>query len=57
MSAEMIGTTRPRVSFCMNKFRKFGFISYNGRMSHLEIHSSLLSVVLNERPPHIKADH
>jgi CRP/FNR family cyclic AMP-dependent transcriptional regulator len=57
MSAEMIGTTRPRVSFCMNKFRKFGFISYNGRVSHLEIHSSLLSVVLNERPPHIKADH
>jgi CRP/FNR family cyclic AMP-dependent transcriptional regulator len=57
MLAEMVGTTRPRVSFFMNKFRKLGFISYNGRMSHLEIHSSLLSVVLNERPPHIKADH
>jgi CRP/FNR family cyclic AMP-dependent transcriptional regulator len=57
MLAEMVGTTRPRVSFFMNKFRKLGFISYNGRMSHLEIYSSLLSVVLNERPPQIKADH
>jgi CRP/FNR family cyclic AMP-dependent transcriptional regulator len=54
MLAEMIGTTRSRVSFFMNKFRKLGFISYNG---HMEIHSSLLSVVLSERPPHIKADH
>jgi CRP/FNR family cyclic AMP-dependent transcriptional regulator len=43
--AEIIGTTRPRVSHFMNKFRKLGFIKYNG---HLEIHSSLLSVVLNE---------
>ncbi len=41
--AEIIGTTRPRVSHFMNKFRKLGFIDYNG---HLEIHSSLLSVVL-----------
>jgi CRP/FNR family cyclic AMP-dependent transcriptional regulator len=41
--AEIIGTTRPRVSHFMNKFRKLGFISYNG---HLEIHSSLLNVVL-----------
>jgi len=41
--AEIIGTTRPRVNSFMNKFRKLGFISYNG---HLEIHSSLLSVVL-----------
>jgi CRP/FNR family cyclic AMP-dependent transcriptional regulator len=41
--AEMIGTTRSRVSFFMNKFRKLGFIEYNGR---LEVHSSLLSVVL-----------
>ena len=41
--AEMIGTTRPRVSFFMNKFRKLGFIEYNGR---LQVHSSLLSVVL-----------
>jgi CRP-like cAMP-binding protein len=44
--AEMIGTTRSRVSHFMNKFRHRGFIDYNG---HLEIHSSLLSVVLNER--------
>jgi CRP/FNR family transcriptional regulator, cyclic AMP receptor protein len=52
--AEMIGTTRSRVSFFMNKFRKLGLISYNG---HMEVHSSLLNVVLHERPPHIKADH
>jgi CRP-like cAMP-binding protein len=45
--AEMIGTTRSRVSHFMNKFRKLGFIDYNG---HLEVHSSLLSVILNERP-------
>jgi CRP/FNR family transcriptional regulator, cyclic AMP receptor protein len=43
--AEMIGTTRSRVSHFMNKFRELGFIDYNG---HLEVHSSLLSVVLNE---------
>jgi CRP/FNR family transcriptional regulator, cyclic AMP receptor protein len=43
--AEMIGTTRPRVSFFMNKFRKLGFIEYNG---DLKIHSSLLSVVLRD---------
>jgi CRP/FNR family cyclic AMP-dependent transcriptional regulator len=43
--AEIIGTTRPRVSHFMNKFRKLGFISYNG---HLEVHSSLLSVVLHD---------
>ena len=43
--AEMIGTTRPRVSFFMNKFRKLGFIEYNGR---LQVHSSLLSVVLRD---------
>jgi CRP/FNR family transcriptional regulator, cyclic AMP receptor protein len=42
--AEMIGTTRSRVSHFMNKFRELGFIDYNG---HLEVHSSLLSVVLN----------
>ena len=45
--AEMIGTTRSRVSFFLNKFRKLGFISYNGTM---EIHSSLLSVVLQDQP-------
>ena len=41
----MIGTTWPRVSFFMNKFRKLGFIEYNG---DLKIHSSLLSVVLRD---------
>jgi CRP-like cAMP-binding protein len=46
--AEMIGTTRSRVSHFMNKFRQLGFIDYNG---HLEIHSSLLSVVLSDLPP------
>jgi CRP/FNR family cyclic AMP-dependent transcriptional regulator len=45
--AEMIGTTRSRVSHFMNKFRQMGFIDYNG---HLEVHSSLLSVVLNDQP-------
>jgi len=45
--AEMIGTTRSRVSHFMNKFRKLGFIDYNG---HLEIHSSLLNVVLHDQP-------
>ncbi|HET9536460.1 MAG TPA: Crp/Fnr family transcriptional regulator [Mesorhizobium sp.] len=45
--AEMIGTTRSRVSHFMNKFRGMGFIDYNG---HLEVHSSLLSVVLNDQP-------
>jgi len=43
--AEMIGTTRPRVNFFMNRFRKLGFIKYNGG---LQVHSSLLSVVLHE---------
>ena len=45
--AEMIGTTRSRVSFFMNRFRKLGFISYNG---HIEVHSSLLNVVLHDQP-------
>ena len=45
--AEMIGTTRSRVSQFMNKFRKLGFIKYNGTM---EVHSSLLSVVLHDQP-------
>ncbi len=45
--AEMIGTTRSRVSFFMNKFRRLGFISYNG---HIEIHRSLLNVVLHDQP-------
>jgi CRP-like cAMP-binding protein len=45
MLAEMIGTTRSRVSFFMNKFRKLGFIEYNGG---LHVHSSLLSIVLHD---------
>jgi CRP/FNR family transcriptional regulator, cyclic AMP receptor protein len=45
--AEMIGTTRSRVSFFMNKFRDLGFIEYNGDMV---VHSSLLSVVLHDQP-------
>jgi CRP/FNR family cyclic AMP-dependent transcriptional regulator len=45
--AEMIGTTRSRVSFFMNKFRKLGLIHYNGQ---IEIHPSLLNVVLHEKP-------
>jgi len=44
---EMIGTTRSRVSFFMNKFRKLGLIDYNG---HIEVHSSLLSAVLHDTP-------
>jgi hypothetical protein len=46
-AAEMIGTTRSRVSFFMNKFRKLGFIEYNGK---LEVHNSLLNVVLHDKP-------
>jgi len=45
--AEMIGTTRSRVSFFMNKFRKLGFISYNGK---IEVNSSLLNAVLYDKP-------
>jgi CRP/FNR family transcriptional regulator, cyclic AMP receptor protein len=45
--AEMIGTTRSRVSHFMNKFRRLGLIDYNG---HIEVHNSLLSAVLHEKP-------
>ena len=45
--AEMIGATRSRVTVFMNKFRQLGFISYNGK---LEVHSSLLNMVLHEEP-------
>src|SRR6266568_2863259 len=45
--AEMIGATRSRVSFFMNKFRQLGFIQYNGS---IEVHSSLLNVVLHDQP-------
>ena len=43
----MVGTTRSRVSHFMNKFRQLGFIAYNG---HMEVHSSLLSVLLADQP-------
>jgi CRP-like cAMP-binding protein len=46
--AEMIGTTRSRVSFFMNRFRKLGFIEYNGR---IHVHRSLLNVVLHDKMP------
>jgi CRP/FNR family transcriptional regulator, cyclic AMP receptor protein len=45
--AEMIGTTRSRVSFFMNKFRRLGWIDYNGR---IHVHQSLLNAVLHEKP-------
>lgn len=45
--AEMIGTTRSRVSFFMNKFRKLGFIDYDGQ---IQVHRSLLNVVLHDQP-------
>jgi CRP/FNR family cyclic AMP-dependent transcriptional regulator len=47
MLAEMIGTTRSRVSFFLNKFRNLGFISYNGK---IEVHNSLLNAVLYDKP-------
>jgi CRP-like cAMP-binding protein len=46
--AEMIGTTRSRVSFFMNRFRKLGFIEYTGR---IRVHKSLLHVILHDQPP------
>ena len=52
--AEMIGTTRSRVSHFMNKFRKLGYIKYNGK---LEIHNSLLNVVLYDKPQIRTKDH
>jgi CRP-like cAMP-binding protein len=49
--AEMIGTTRSRVSFFMNKFRKLGFIEYDGGVEGgIEVHSSLLNIVLHDQP-------
>jgi CRP/FNR family cyclic AMP-dependent transcriptional regulator len=45
--ADMIGTTRSRVSYFMNKFRKLGFITYNG---HIEVNNSLLDAVLHDKP-------
>jgi CRP/FNR family cyclic AMP-dependent transcriptional regulator len=46
--AEIVGTTRSRVSFFMNRFRKLGLIDYNGGPGGLEVHSSLLSIVLHD---------
>jgi CRP/FNR family cyclic AMP-dependent transcriptional regulator len=46
--AEIIGTTRSRVSFFMNRFRKLGLIDYNGGLDGLEVHSSLLSIILHD---------
>jgi CRP/FNR family cyclic AMP-dependent transcriptional regulator len=46
--AEIVGTTRSRVSFFMNRFRKLGLIDYNGGPDGLEVHSSLLSIVLHD---------
>jgi CRP-like cAMP-binding protein len=51
--AEMIGTTRSRVSFFMNRFRNLGFISYNGR---IQVHKSLLNVVLLDQLPEHNAE-
>jgi len=46
--AEIVGTTRSRISFFMNRFRKLGLIKYNGGPDGLEVHSSLLSIVLHD---------
>ena len=51
--AEMIGATRSRVSHFMNKFRQLGFIDYNG---HVEVHNSLLSVLLADQPRTVNAE-
>jgi hypothetical protein len=49
----MIGTTRSRVSFFMNRFRKLGFIEYNGR---IRVHQSLLNVILHDQLPEQNAE-
>jgi CRP/FNR family cyclic AMP-dependent transcriptional regulator len=51
--ADMIGTTRSRVSFFMNRFRKLGFIAYNGR---IRVHKSLLNVILHDKLPEQNAE-
>jgi hypothetical protein len=48
MLAEMIGTTRSRVSVFMNKFRQLGFVEYNG--GDLKVHTSLWNMILHEKP-------
>ncbi|SED77707.1 cAMP-binding domain of CRP or a regulatory subunit of cAMP-dependent protein kinases [Rhizobiales bacterium GAS188] len=50
MLAEMIGTTRSRVNVFMNKFRKLGFVDYDGGYEGMKVHSSLLNVVLYDQP-------
>lgn len=52
--AKMIGTTRSRVSYFMNKFRELGFVEYTG--THFEVHSSLLGVVLENRPRSVERE-
>jgi CRP/FNR family cyclic AMP-dependent transcriptional regulator len=52
--ARMVGTTRSRVNFFMNKFRKLGYIEYNGRIN---VHSSLLNVVLHDQPLGAQSDN
>ena len=52
--ADMIGTTRSRVSFFMNKVRELGFVDYNGQ--NIEVHSSLLNVVLHDKPENSPTD-
>ena len=58
--AEMVGTTRSRVSSFMNKFRKKGFVSYDSCGGKIEVHRSLLDAVLRDMPetdlPEIKQD-
>jgi CRP/FNR family transcriptional regulator, cyclic AMP receptor protein len=49
--AEMVGTTRSRVNFFMNKFRKLGFIEYNGG---LKVHQALMGIVLHDEPPSVR---
>jgi CRP/FNR family cyclic AMP-dependent transcriptional regulator len=51
--AEMIGTTRSRVSFFMNRFRKLGYIDYDGQ---IHVHKSLINVLIQE-PPHGRGEH
>jgi predicted transcriptional regulator len=46
--AEIVGTTRSRVSLFMNKFRKLGLIDYNSELGGLKVHSSLLNIVLHD---------
>ncbi len=52
--AQMVGTTRSRVNVFMNKFRRLGYIDYNGRIS---VHSSLLNVVLHDTPIGFEGEH